>query len=185
MSRKCKGVFRFFLSHSRVARARRICSIIELGGILGGFQPRAIMYASCVQKQERVKQRFADCATAEQRYTRIMELGREMPPLAVEYKVADNLVKGCQSMMYLHSYLDEKGCVVFEGESDALISLGLAALLIAVYSGETPEAILKCPPTFLDDLQIATSLSPNRASGLYSLHVRMRQDALKYLVGGK
>jgi cysteine desulfuration protein SufE len=140
------------------------------------------MYTSCLEKQAQIKIQFADCRTVEERYTRIMELGRRLPPLAPQYKVADNLVKGCQSLMYLRSYMED-GRVIFEGESDALISEGLAALLIAVYSGEPPESILKCPPTFLDDLQIASSLSPNRASGLYSLLVRMKQDALKYLVG--
>ncbi len=83
--------------------------------------------------------------------------------------------------MYLHSFLLEDK-IFFEPESDALISSGLAALLTQVYSGETPEVVLKCPPTYLDELGISASLTPNRANGLYSIHLRMKQDALKMLV---
>lgn len=83
--------------------------------------------------------------------------------------------------MYLHSFLRD-GKVFFEGESDALISSGLAAILIRTYNGESPETILKCPPDFLEDLGISASLTPNRANGLYSIHLRMKQDALKWLM---
>jgi cysteine desulfuration protein SufE len=83
--------------------------------------------------------------------------------------------------MYLYSTFQD-GTVYFAAESDALISSGLAALLLAVYSGETPEAILKCPPNFLEELGISASISPNRANGLYSIHLRMKQDALKWLL---
>ena len=93
----------------------------------------------------------------------------------------ENVVPGCQSVMYLRSYM-EGGAVFFEAESEALISSGLAALLVCVYSGELPEAILKCPPDYLEELGIRTSLTPNRTNGLYHIHLRMRQDALKFLV---
>ena len=72
--------------------------------------------------------------------------------------------------------------MTFEAEADALISAGLAALLTQVYSGETPETILKCPPTYLDEIGISASLTPNRANGLYSIHLRMKQEALKLLM---
>lgn len=101
--------------------------------------------------------------------------------LAPEYKTPENIVKGCQSTVYLHSYR-EGDKIFFETEADALISAGLAALLVMVYSGETAETILKCPPTFLDELGITASLTPSRANGLHSMHLRMKQDALKWLL---
>ncbi len=82
--------------------------------------------------------------------------------------------------MYLRTF-NLKGRVYFEGQSDALISSGLAAILIQVYSGQTAEAILKCPPDYLEELGISASLTPSRANGLYSIHLRMKQEALKYL----
>lgn len=136
------------------------------------------MFQSCLNKQKEIKELFQDCQTPEAKYQRIIELGRKQPHLDCKDKCETNLVKGCQSQMYLCSCLcGDK--VVFNAESDALISSGLAALLCKVYSNESPEAILKCPPSYLDELGISASLSPNRANGLYSLHLRMKQDALK------
>jgi cysteine desulfuration protein SufE len=140
------------------------------------------MYESCLEKQAQIKKMFEFCQTEESKYGKIIELGRTLPPIDAAYKIPDNRVKGCQSTMYLHSKYQE-GHVYFVAESDALISSGLAFLLVFVYSGQTPEAILKCPPTFLEELGITASLTPNRANGLYSLHLRMKQDTLKYLVG--
>ncbi len=140
-----------------------------------------MMFASCKQKQETMKKVFASCLTEEAKYQKIIELGRGMTPLGQQYKIPENLVKGCQSMMYLRSYVEE-GRVYFEAESDALISSGLAAILIPVYSGEEPEAILKCLPDYLEELGISASLTPSRANGLYSIHLRMKQDALRFLM---
>lgn len=139
------------------------------------------MFNSCLEKQQQIKEIFLECASKDAKYEKIIELGQQQKPLANIYKTKENLVKGCQSQMYLRSYeVDNK--VMFEAESDALISAGLATLLTKVYSGESPEVILKCPPTYLDELGIQASLSPNRANGLYNIHLRMKQDALKMLV---
>lgn len=138
------------------------------------------MSNSCLQKQSDLQLVFKHCKNVEDRYHLIIGLGKKMPKLSAEKKREENLVKGCQSTMYLHASL-KNGVMIFEGEADALISQGLAALLIHVYSEESPETILKCPPAFLEDLQIPSSLSPNRANGLYSLHLKMKQEALKML----
>lgn len=139
------------------------------------------MFESCLIKQNQVKALFKECTTDEARYQKIIELGRQQPHLKKADKVPANLVSGCQSTVYMTSRL-ENTQVVFEAEADALISAGLARLLIEVYSGEAPEVILKCPPTYLEELGINQSLSPNRANGLYSIHLRMKQEALKLLL---
>lgn len=139
------------------------------------------MFESCLDKQEKVKQLFGVCETEEAKYKKIIELGRAQPILDPSYKTAGNIVKGCQSIMYLRSYL-EGGLVHFQAESDALISSGLAQILVLVYSGESPETILKCPPSYLEELGVSASLTPNRANGLYSIHLRMKQDALRLLI---
>lgn len=141
------------------------------------------MFDSCLKKQEAVRLLFADCPNDEAKYERIIALGRKLPKLNPAFKIPPNLVKGCQSQMYLHT-AEGNGHVIFEAESDALISAGLAALLIMVYSDETAETILKCPPAFLEDIGISSSLTPSRANGLYSMHLRMKQEALKLLVNG-
>lgn len=139
------------------------------------------MYTTCEEKQRVVIARFSKCTSDEEKYKELIALGRALSPVNPLYKTDENLVRGCQSKMYLHSSLKE-GRMRFEAESDALISSGLAALLLLVYDDETPEAILKCPPSFLDTIGISSSLTPNRSNGLYSLHLRMKQEALKALL---
>jgi cysteine desulfuration protein SufE len=139
-----------------------------------------MIYASCQNKQAELKNIFSSCTSPDARYQKIIEWGRQAAPLPIQLKTPANIVKGCQSTLYLHSFLQD-GKVFFEVDSEALISLGLAALLIYVYNGESPETILKCPPTFIEDLQLATSLTPGRSNGLASMFLRMKQDALRLL----
>lgn len=139
------------------------------------------MFTTCLEKQEKMKALFLSCETEEKKYEKIIELGRSLTPFSEEDRTPENLVKGCQSATYLKSKMEE-GLIYFSVDSDALISAGLAAILVQVYSGETPEAILKCPPTFLDDLGISARLTPSRANGLYSIHLRMKQEALRHLL---
>ena len=133
------------------------------------------------QKVNTIKNAFLSCKTVEEKYEKIIDLGRQISPYPAQYKTEGYLVSGCQSRVYLYSYF-ENGNTYFTVDSDALISSGLAALLLAAYNGETPEMILKEPPTFLEELGIPSALSPNRANGLYSMHLRMKQEALKYLI---
>lgn len=140
-----------------------------------------LIFNSCLVKQQRVKQLFEECATPEKKYEKLIELGRNLPRYPNELKTPDLLVKGCQSEMYLHAELLE-GKVHFQAYSEALISAGIAALLLAVYSDEPPHAILTCAPRYLEELGIMNSLSPGRSNGLASLFQRMKQEALKFLV---
>lgn len=138
------------------------------------------MYETCLEKQRRIKEIFLACPSEEAKYEKIIEFGRLQKPLGAAFKTPENLVKGCQAQVYLHSSLSGNK-VVFAAQADALISAGLAALLVEVYSGETPETVLKCAPAYLEEIGITSSLSPNRANGLHSMHLRMKQDALKLL----
>jgi cysteine desulfuration protein SufE len=133
------------------------------------------------EKCHSLKDKFAHCTTQEEIYHQIMSLGKQLQDFPQEAKIEANIVNGCQSTVFLISSLDE-GKVFFRAESDALISSGLAALLIDVYSGEAPEAILKTPPTYLKELNIPNSLSPNRSNGLGSIYLHMTKLALMHLV---
>lgn len=133
---------------------------------------------SIERKINTLKEMFSSFLTPEKKYQKIIELGCGLDNLADDKKIPENIVQGCQSTVFLHSFL-ENGQLYFQAEADALISAGLAALLIFVYSGETPETILKSDPSFLEDLGIANNLTLNRANGLYSIHLRMKQDSLK------
>lgn len=139
------------------------------------------MYESCLEKQKKLKELFADCTTEDLKYQKLIELGRQQNKLPTTDKIPENLVKGCQSTMYLTSRL-QNGRVIFAAESDALMSAGLGVVLMKVYSDEPPETILKCPPTFLEELGIGANLTASRANGLHSIHLRMKQEALKHYI---
>lgn len=141
-------------------------------------------FTSCLKKQREIETLFSSCSNAEDRYQLIIEMGKKLPPFDLLQKQQQNLVKGCQSTTYLTAEIKE-GKIYFSITSDALISAGLAALLLYVYNEESPETILKCPPTYLENIGIATSLTPNRAQGLYSIHLRMKQEALVMVVRSK
>jgi cysteine desulfuration protein SufE len=139
------------------------------------------IFASCLEKQKMLLDQFRGCETSDERYQKIIELGRKQAKLSQEQKKEENLVPGCQSRLYVHSSL-QNGKVYFESESDALISAGLAALLILVYSAETPEVILKCPPEHLGALKLHEMLTPSRSNGLAAVYRRIKQDALRYVL---
>lgn len=137
-------------------------------------------FDSCLAKQQSVIELFSSCTNAEDRYKKLIELGKDIPELEPVKRTSESLVQGCQSTMYLSSVLRE-GLIHFSAYSEALISAGLASILIRVYSAEEPVTVLKCPPDFLQKLGIQAALTPSRANGLYSMHLRMKQEALKLL----
>lgn len=132
------------------------------------------------KKCNEIKEKFAN-QSIEMRYATLIELGKTLSPLPKELQTTDNLVPGCQSILYLHTSFENGKCF-FQATSDALISKGLAALLIAAYSGESPETILKFPPNFIGEIGIGASLSPNRSNGLAQIHLKMKRDALKFFL---
>ena len=128
---------------------------------------------------QRLKQSFTELS-AEQRYERIMDLGAKLPPYPAERKTPDRIVPGCQSVLYL-DVLRRDGRLEFAVDSEALISKGLAALLVAVYGGLEAQVVLTQPPKFLEECGILGGLSPSRSNGVAAVYLRMRQEALKAL----
>ena len=114
----------------------------------------------------------------EEIYLKIMEWGKLLPPFQLKWKIEANLVLGCQSTTYLHTEL-KKEKMYFSAASNALISAGLAAIMIEAYNGQKPETVLKEPPSFLEELNIPTLLTPGRANGLASFYLKMKQEAIK------
>ena len=135
-------------------------------------------WTSCLENQNRLRSLFCTLRTVEERYSKLIEFGRGLKDYPKEFLNEDYLVKGCQSSLYLRSTIEGKK-MHFLAQSDALISAGLASLLIAIYEEESPETVIKCPPTVLKELNFASYLSPGRANGLSSLYLHMQQDAVK------
>ena len=127
-----------------------------------------------------IKEKFAPLSP-ELRMQELIRMGRNLPLFPKEWKTEERKVEGCQSALYLAIRVQNGNCF-FDADGDALISKGLAALMIAVYSGETAETILKCPPLFIEELGIGANLSPHRSNGLAQIHLKMKRDALKTLL---
>jgi cysteine desulfuration protein SufE len=137
---------------------------------------------SCLHKQDTIKQLFLTCESKEERYAKIIDLGKEHKKnFSQEHKTPENLISGCQSTTYIRSFSRE-GRMVFEADSEALISQGLVTLLILAYNEEPPEILLTCPPAFLDDLEVHAHLTPGRSNGLASMFMKMKHDALQHIL---
>jgi cysteine desulfuration protein SufE len=113
------------------------------------------------------------------KYTYLIELGNELEPIDAVYKVDDNLIRGCQSRVWLQQRL-EGDLLFFDAESDALIVKGLVALLLKVYSGRTPQEILDAEPYFIDEIGLRQHLSPTRSNGLMAMVKQIKLYALAY-----
>lgn len=133
------------------------------------------------EKQQSLIKFFLNLSSTEEKYEKIIEMGRKLPPLSSSARLEKNLVIGCQSILYLETEF-KKGLIYFNADSEALISKGLAALLIEIYSGQPPEDLLKVPPTFLKEMGLHQALSPARSNGLASLLKKMQEEAIKILV---
>lgn len=135
--------------------------------------------ADIQEVQQNIIREFQALADWTERYKYIIKLGRELPPLDEEYKIEDNLVRGCQSQVWLHTKLEE-GKVIFEADSDAAITKGLVALMVRFYSGQEPETIIATRPEFIKKIGMEEHLSPTRSNGLASMVKQMKIYAMAY-----
>lgn len=113
------------------------------------------------------------------KYTYLIELGNELAPIDPAYKVDQNLIRGCQSRVWLHQRM-EGDYLFFDAESDALIVKGLVALLLKVFSGRTTQEILDAEPFFIDKIGLKQHLSPTRSNGLMAMVKQIKLYALAY-----
>jgi cysteine desulfuration protein SufE len=113
------------------------------------------------------------------KYNLIIELGKEMEGLKEEFKTENRLIKGCQSQIWLHAEY-KNGKIFFTADSDAIITKGIASLLIQVLSEETPDDILNTELEFIDRIGLKNHLSPNRSNGLVSMLKQMKLYAMAF-----
>lgn len=113
------------------------------------------------------------------KYSYLIELGNELDELDAKDKNDQNLIKGCQSRVWLVAELED-GKINFRGESDAVIVKGLVALLLRVVSGRTPKELLDTELHFIDDLGLKQHLSPTRSNGLLAMVKQIRLYAVAY-----
>ncbi|MCD4745692.1 MAG: SufE family protein [Bacteroidales bacterium] len=113
------------------------------------------------------------------KYNYLIDLGKSLPLLDEKFKTDNNLISGCQSRVWLHaSYIDGK--ILFNADSDAVITKGIIYILIRVLSNQTADDIIKASLEFLDKIGLKEHLSPTRSNGLNSMIKQMKLYALAF-----
>lgn len=114
-----------------------------------------------------------------QKYEYIIELGKTIKPIDDKNKVDSNLIKGCQSKLWLHAEL-KNGKVIYTADSEAIITKGIAAVLLRVFSNQTPVDIINSDVDYIDKIGLKEHLSPTRANGLVSMVKQLKYYALAF-----
>lgn len=131
------------------------------------------------EKQNEVIEEFAMFDDWMQRYEYMIELGKSLPLIDENYKIEENLIKGCQSKVWVHAELDGDK-LLFTADSDAIITKGIVAILIRVFSNQHPSEIMEADTQFIDEIGLKEHLSPTRANGLVSMIKQLKMYAIAY-----
>ncbi|RXJ52522.1 SufE family protein [Gelidibacter gilvus] len=129
--------------------------------------------------QEDLIDEFSMFEDWEERYQYMIDLGKTLPLIDEQYKTQENIIKGCQSKVWVHAEMDGDK-VVFTADSDAIITKGIIAILIRVFSNQSPQAIIDADTDFIDAIGLKEHLSPTRANGLVSMIKQLKMYAIAY-----
>lgn len=119
---------------------------------------------------------FAMFENWEDKYEYLIDIGKKLKPLDPIYKKEELKIKGCQSSVWVHSYLED-GKVFFEGDSDAIIVKGLVSMMIMVLSGKKPAEIVQAELEFINTIGLSSHLAQTRSNGLRSMIKQMKLEA--------
>ncbi|MDG2432544.1 SufE family protein [Flavobacterium sp.] len=129
--------------------------------------------------QDEIVEEFSMFDDWMQRYEYIIDLGKNLPLIKEEFKTDNNLIKGCQSKVWLQGE-QNSDTVVFTADSDAILTKGIIAILIRVFSNQNPKDIIAADMDFIDQIGLKEHLSPTRANGLVSMIKNIKMYALAF-----
>lgn len=133
-----------------------------------------------IQKiQDEIVDEFAMFEDWMQRYEYMIDLGKALPLIDAQYKTDDNIIKGCQSKVWVHAELEDNK-LVFTADSDAIITKGIIAILIRAFSNQKPADIIEANTDFIDEIGLKEHLSLTRANGLVSMIKQLKLYAVAY-----
>lgn len=131
------------------------------------------------EKQAEIISEFEFLEDWEQKYEYIIDLGKQLKPLSDEVKTEQNLIKGCQSKVWIDvEYKD--GQLHFLADSDGILPKGIVALLVSIYSGHSTQEILESDFDFISKIGLQEFLSPSRANGLMAMTKQIKYYAVAY-----
>lgn len=131
--------------------------------------------------QEEIKDEFSmfEDDNWDERYQYVIDLGKTLPLIDEKYKIEENIIKGCQSKVWVHGEMqDDK--IVFTADSDAILTKGIIAILIRTFSNQKASDILEADTKFIDEIGLKDHLSPTRANGLVSMIKQIKMYALAF-----
>lgn len=129
------------------------------------------------EKEQEIIDEFSIYDDWMEKYEYIIELGKDLPQIKEEYKTEDNIIKGCQSLVWLHAEKKEDK-IYYTADADAIIAKGIIALLVQVLNGETADSILNAQLEFIKEIGLQEHLSPTRSNGLVAMIKQMKMYAL-------
>ncbi len=131
------------------------------------------------EKQQELISEFAFLDDWEQKYEYIIDLGKQLKGIADEKKTDENLIKGCQSKVWLDADFRD-GKLFFDADSDGILPKGIVALLVSIYSGHTTQEILDSDFHFIEEIGLQEFLSPSRANGLMAMTKQIKFYAVAF-----
>ena len=114
-----------------------------------------------------------------QRYEYMIELSKGLEKMDEQMKNDKNIIKGCQSKVWLHAEFNE-GKIKFLADSEAIITRGIIAILLTIFNNRTPQEIIESDTNFIEKIGLKEHLSPNRANGLYSMIKQIKFYAIAF-----
>jgi cysteine desulfuration protein SufE len=129
--------------------------------------------------QEEIIDEFSMFEDWEERYQYMIDLGKTLPLIEDKFKTDEYIIKGCQSKVWIHAEMKD-GKVLFTADSDAIITKGIIAILIRVFSNQSPQDIINANMDFIDEIGLKEHLSPTRANGLVSMIKQIKMYAIAY-----
>ena len=129
--------------------------------------------------QEEIIDEFSMFDDWDERFQYVIDLGKSLPLIKEQFKTEENIIKGCQSKVWLHAD-EEEGKLIFTADSDAIITKGIIAVLIRAFSHQKAKDILDADTGFIDQIGLKEQLSPTRANGLVSMIKQIKLYALGY-----
>ena len=129
--------------------------------------------------QDEIVDEFAMFDDWDERFQYVIDLGKSLPLIDEQYKTEENIIKGCQSKVWVHAE-EKEGNVVFTADSDAILTKGIIAILVRAFSNQSPKAILEADTDFIDEIGLKEHLSPTRANGLVSMIKQIKMYALAF-----
>ncbi len=132
------------------------------------------------EKQKLIIREFKEVSSWEERYKKIMDIGKLLPPMDPKHQTEENKVRGCQSQLWMFAELDDEGKMVLFVDSDAMIVRGLAALFARVCTGEKPQDLIYADFYFIKEIGLDINLSQTRVGGLAAMIKQIKMYALAY-----